>query len=135
MTCTSNCRTLCVTFTYCCLEAQAQPSPASGTSSDGSISHLLAIKWATRWYGFGEPVHRFPCLSTSQVSETPVLTEMFACDTGVLAGGGASASSDPPPPGGAAADRHAAAPLQSRPGEEALSQHEASHLCHPGEAL
>lgn len=71
----------------------------------------------------------------SHMSENPVLTEMFACDIGVPAGGGASASSDPPPPGGAAADCHAAAPLQSRPGEETLSQHEASLLCHPGEAL
>lgn len=75
MTRTSDCRTLCVTFTYCCLEAQAQPSPASETSSDGSISHLLAIKWATRWYGFPvfprlacqRPRFSLKCLRVTQV--------------------------------------------------------------------
>lgn len=54
---------------------------------------------------------------------------------GVPAGGGASASSDPPAPGSPAANSHSAAPLQSRAGEEALCEHEASHLRHPGETL
>lgn len=54
---TPRCRTLCVTFTCCCLEARARPSQASGSSSDGSTSHLLAIKWATRWYVSLKPVH------------------------------------------------------------------------------
>ena len=64
-----------------------------------------------------------------------VLIQMFLCCPGVPAGGGASASSDPPPPGSAAANRHAAAPLQGRPGEEALCRHETSRFCNPGEML
>lgn len=62
-----------------------------------------------------------------------VLNYMFLCDAGVPAGGGASASSDSPPPGSAAANCHAAAPLQGRPGEEALCRYEESRRCHPGE--
>ena len=54
-------------------------------------------------------------------------------DVGVPAGGGAAAPSDSPPPGGPAEDRRAAAPLQSRPGEEALFGNEESCLRHPGE--
>lgn len=51
---------------------------------------------------------------------------------GVPAGGRASAPPDTPSPGGPAANRRAAAPLQSCPGEEALCQHEAGCLHHPG---
>lgn len=52
---------------------------------------------------------------------------------GVPARGRASAPPDTPSPGGPAANRRAAAPLQSRPGEEALCPHEAGCLHHPGE--
>lgn len=61
-----------------------------------------------------------------------LLTRTCAC-TGVPAGGGAPAPPGAPSPGGPAENRHAAAPLQSRPGEEALCQHEAGCLHHPGE--
>lgn len=62
---------------------------------------------------------------TSSLFAQPYLLDcsadlMFPCDVGVPAGGGAPASSDPPPPGSPAANRHAAAPLQGHPGEEAL---------------
>lgn len=60
------------------------------------------------------------------------LTRTCTC-TGVPAGGGASAPADSPPPGGPAANRGVAAPLQGRPGEEALCQHEAGCQHHPGE--
>lgn len=49
-----------------------------------------------------------------------VSTYFNVYDVGVPAGGRASASTDPPPPGSPAANRHTAAPLQSRPGEEEL---------------
>lgn len=132
-TCTPCCRTLCVTFMCCCLEARAQPSQASGSFSDGFTCHPPGIKWATRWYGAWNPLHVFFGVPSHLSHRSTMLIPLFLCDAGVPAGGGAPASSDPPPPGSPAANRHAAAPLQGRPGEEALCWHEAGHLCHPGE--
>lgn len=58
---------------------------------------------------------------------------MSLCCSGVPTGGRTPATSDPPPPGSVAANRHAAAPLQSRPGEEALCGDETSCFYNPGE--
>lgn len=61
-----------------------------------------------------------------------MLTGSWCLSSGVPAGGRAPAAAGPAPHRGPPAHRHAAAPLQSPAGEEAVRQDEGGGRLHPG---